>query len=124
MPEWWPKLLLFVFVSHAPLFAWRYRQTREARFAATTLTFLLLALAYALRVFAPELMLGGSPLHLYARVIAWLSAALSIGLLLGHLLRRLRDLRRAASGDTARAAPEEGAVAERQAAGVATDRQT
>ncbi len=36
MPEWTPQLLLFVFVTHLPFFAWKYQRTREIRFAATT----------------------------------------------------------------------------------------
>ncbi len=81
MPDWTPQLLLFVFVTHVPLFAWRWHRTGELRYAATTLTFALLAAVYGLRVFAPDLSLRGTPLHEWARVPALLSAAVSLGLL-------------------------------------------
>ncbi len=87
MPHWWTPLCLFVFVTHLPFFAWRYRQTGEIRFAATTLTFTLLSLTYALRVFAPELELAGMALWQWLRIPAWASAAVSLGLLARHALR-------------------------------------
>jgi hypothetical protein len=90
MPDWWPVLCLFVFLTHMPFFAWRYRRTRELRFAATTVTFALLALTYGLRVLAPDLRMDGTPLWQWVRVPAWAAAAVSIGLLAQHHLRRLR----------------------------------
>ncbi len=93
MPDWMPLLLLFVFATHMPFFAWRYRRTREIRHAATALTFALLAILYALRVFAADAALGGVPLYSYVRVPAWISAAISIGLLLRHHASRLRGSR-------------------------------
>ena len=90
MPDWMPALFLFVFVTHMPFFAWRYRKTREIRHAATALTFALLAIAYALRVFAPDATYGSVPLYRTVQVPAWISAAISIGLLLRHHLARLR----------------------------------
>jgi hypothetical protein len=80
----WPLVLLCVFATHLPFFAWRWRVTRERRYAATTLTFALLVATYGLRVFAPELHVGEAPLHEVVRVFAWLSAAVSIGLLVHH----------------------------------------
>ena len=62
MPDWWTPLCLFVFVTHMPFFAWRYRRTGEVRFAATTLTFALLSVTYAVRVFAPELEIAATAL--------------------------------------------------------------
>lgn len=93
MPEWMPQLLLFVFATHMPFFAWRYHRTREVRHAATAITFALLAIAYALRVFAAEATSGGVPLHAYVRVPAWVSALVSIGLLVRHYASRLRATR-------------------------------
>lgn len=84
MPTFPPALLLCVFATHAPFFAWRWRATGERRFAATTLTFALLTLCYALRVFAPEAALAGRPLHEWVRIPALTAAALSIGLALRH----------------------------------------
>jgi hypothetical protein len=80
-----PAILLCVFVMHLPLFAWQYHRTRELRFAAATLAFVLLVLTHARRVFAPELAWYGRPLHQEMRVVAWLAAGINIGLLL-HLL--------------------------------------
>jgi hypothetical protein len=88
MPDWTPQLLLLVFVTHLPFFAWRWLRTRELRYAATSLTFALLIVTYALRVFAPEARLGGTPAYLYFRVPAWACAAVSIGMLLRHHWRR------------------------------------
>ncbi len=90
MPEWMDELLLFVFVTHMPFFAWRYQRTHELRYAATAFTFALLAVMYGLRVFAPEVSVNELPLHGYVRVPAWIAAALSIGLLLRHALRSAR----------------------------------
>ena len=88
-----PPLLLFVFATHMPFFVWRYRRTGEQRHAATALTFALLAITYALRVFAADARCGGIPLYAYVRVPAWAAAALSIGLLLRHHAPRLRRSR-------------------------------
>ena len=88
MPEWMDKLLLFVFATHMPFFAWRYYRTSELRYAATAFTFALLALMYGLRVFAPGVAVNDVPLHAYIRVPAGIAAALSIGLLLWSAVRR------------------------------------
>jgi hypothetical protein len=90
MPDWMPQLLLFVFATHMPFFAWRWRRSGEARHAATTLTFALLTALYALQVFAPEWSWRGLPLYRWVRIPALLAAALSLGLLLRHALRGLR----------------------------------
>jgi hypothetical protein len=95
--DWIAILLLVVFTTHLPFFWWRYVRTREIRYAATSLTFALLVLAWGLRVFAPAASVGGVALHRIARVPALASALLSVGLLLRHHARRLR---RAAAGPT------------------------
>ena len=86
MPAWWPQLCLFVFLTHMPFFAWRWTQTGELRFAATTLTFALLTVTYAIRVFAPEARVGGGEAALWqwVRVPAWIAAAVSLSLLARH----------------------------------------
>jgi hypothetical protein len=89
----WPRILLFVFTTHLPFFAWRWRATGERRYAATTLTFALLVVTYGLAVFAPELRVGSAPLFQVVRVCAWLSAAVSIGLLVRHHVLRVRGAR-------------------------------
>jgi hypothetical protein len=86
----WPVVLLCVFSTHLPFFAWRWRRTRELRYAATTLTFALLVLTYSLRVFAPDLRIGDVELHKAVRVLAWTAAAVSIGMLVRHWAGRLR----------------------------------
>ena len=85
-----PELLLFVFATHLPFFLFRWARSREIRYAATSVTFALLAIAYAIRVFAPQATIGGVSLFAIARVPAWAAAAVSIGLLLRHHARRLR----------------------------------
>jgi hypothetical protein len=109
MSQWMPPILLCVFATHLPLFAWLYHRTHELRYAAATLTFVLLTVAYGLRIFAPELAWHGRPLHQEVRVVAWLAAGTSIVLLLHHFCGRLaseRRRRRARSlaGDPARRA--------------------
>ena len=89
----WPRVLLFVFTTHLPFFAWRWRATGERRYAATTLTFTLLVITYGLAVFAPELRVAGTLVFQVVRVCAWLSAAVSIGLLIRHHMHRLRASR-------------------------------
>ena len=91
MPDWWPILLLFVFATHGPFFAWRWRRTGEARFLATSITFALLALTYALRVFAEDESFRGISLFWWVRVPAWLSAVFSIGLFLRHQISRRKQ---------------------------------
>jgi hypothetical protein len=93
MPAWWPQLLLLVFVTHLPFFAVRWWRTREIRFLATSITFTLLIVTYALRVFAPEAALRGIPLFWWVRVPAWLAAAVSIGLLVHYRVGRAADSR-------------------------------
>ena len=93
MPDWMPQLLLLVFVTHLPLFAWRWHRTGELRFAAMTLTFALLVTVYGLRVFAPDPGLRGTPLHEWARIPALLSAAVSLSLLARHLRRKRANRR-------------------------------
>ena len=85
----WPRVLLFVFTTHLPFFAWRWRATGERRYAATTLTFALLVITYGIAVFAPQLRVGDTPLYQIVRVAAWTSAAVSIGLLVRHHAGRL-----------------------------------
>ena len=89
----WPRVLLFVFITHLPFFVWRWHTTGERRYAATTLTFALLVLTYGLAVFAPELRVGETQLFEIVRVVAWASAAVSIGLLARHHAARLRSKR-------------------------------
>jgi hypothetical protein len=86
----WPLVLFLVFVTHLPFFAWRWRATRERRYAATTLTFALLVITYGLALFAPQLHVGDTPLFAIVRVFAWLSAVVSIALLIRHHVLRLR----------------------------------
>ena len=80
-------LALFVFGSHLPFFAWRWWRTRETRYAATSLTFSLLVLAYSLRLFVPDLRVCEVELHEICRRVAWVSAVFGISMLVAHHLR-------------------------------------
>lgn len=93
MPDWWPALLLFVFATHGPFFGWRWMRTRESRHAATTLTFALLTVAYALRVFAPDAAWADVEIWKIARVVAWSAAAVSLSLLGRHAWQSARRRR-------------------------------
>lgn len=81
-------LLFWVFATHLPFFAWRYHRTGELRFAATSLTFALLAMTYGVKLWAPGASLGGVALYWWLRIPAWCAAAFSLALLARHLLRR------------------------------------
>ena len=94
MSQWMPAILFCVIATHLPLFAWLYHRTHELRFAAAALTFVLLAVAYGLRVFTPELVWYGRSLHQDVRVVAWLAAGVSIVLLLHHFCCRVAAERR------------------------------
>ncbi len=91
VPSWMPALLYGVFASHLPFFAWRWGRTGELRHAATSLTFALLVVTYALRVFAPGLEHAGMPLYAWVRIPAWASAVVSIALLVRHAHDRWRS---------------------------------
>ena len=90
MPEWFPALLYGVFATHLPFFTWRWGCRGELRHAATSITFALLVVTYALRVFAPEIEVEGVPLWSWVRVPAWICAAISLGLLAHHAFGRRR----------------------------------
>jgi hypothetical protein len=88
-----PEILLFVFATHLPFFVWKYYRTRELRFAATSITFLSLAISYSVRIFAPEWTWAGHPVHVTIRVVSWLFAAVSIWLIARHLVGRIASQR-------------------------------
>lgn len=92
-------MLLFVFATHMPFFAWRYYKTGEFRHAATALTFALLALAYAVRVFAPGAEIGGVSWFAVLRIPAWGAAAVSLSLLAQHLFGRFARAERVGEGN-------------------------
>jgi len=94
-----PPVLLFVFVTHMPFFAWRYYKTREFRHAATALTFALLAVAYAVRVFAPAAEIGGMSWFSVLRIPAWGAASVSLTLLAHHWCGRFARAERAEEGN-------------------------
>ena len=87
MPD---ALLLAVFATHLPFFVWRYRATGELRHAATSLTFVLLATAYALRLFAPEFEIAGVGVPGTVRRIALLAACVSVSMLLHRFWQKYR----------------------------------
>jgi len=94
VPDWTPDVLLFVFATHLPFFLWRWKRTGETRYAATSLTFALLVVAYAFRVLAPQATLADVAIHRIVRGPALLSAGVSIGLLIRHHARRIARRRR------------------------------
>ena len=86
-------MLLGVFATHLPFFAWRWWRSGETRHAATTVTFALLVVTYSLQVLAPGVRIADVEIQPWIRRTAWAAAALSLGLLARHLVRRSSERR-------------------------------
>lgn len=82
MPNWLVWFLLIVFVVHLIAFGRLALIHRNLRYSLITLTFLLLVGAFGLRLGAPDLMVGDLPLHWFLRRAAWVSAAVTITMLI------------------------------------------
>jgi len=91
-----PAALLVVFLVHLAAFAWLGIRRRQAYYAALVVTFTLLSLTMALRIFAPDLnLVEGVSLASALRVAAWMAAAVSIAWTLTRVwTRRKRAPRR------------------------------
>jgi hypothetical protein len=86
--------LLAVFLVHLLVFGLLGWRRRQAYYLALVITFSLLSLSIALRLWWPDLTLGQRPLFAWLRALAWVSAAVSIGWTLTRILIR----RKAQSG--------------------------
>lgn len=82
MPPWLVRALLAVFAVHLVVFGRLAITRRERYYVVVSATFALLVLAFSLRIAAPTLTLGGVGIHWYPRVAAWVSAAISLVLLI------------------------------------------
>jgi hypothetical protein len=76
-----PTAILFlIFLLHLAAFAFLGLRRRQPYYLALVVTFALLSASLGVRLFAPEIALGGDlALHHALRVAAWPAAAVSIG---------------------------------------------
>ncbi len=91
-----PWFLLLVFVVHLMVFGTLAVRRREGYYLALVVTFALLTCSLGMRLFLPEINLGGQELSQWVRWAAWLAALVSISWGVGRFVRR-RGSRRARS---------------------------
>jgi hypothetical protein len=101
MGKWYDPVMFLLFAAHlVPMLVVGIKR-RELYYLAPITTFALLTLTFGLRLFAPELEVGGRPLHEPVRYAAWTAAAVSIPLLILRIRQRRRDRRaQAAQSDS------------------------
>jgi len=91
MGNWYDLLMFALFAAHLiPLLIVGVKR-RELYYLAPVTTFALLTLTFGLRLFAPELEVGSTPLHEPVRYAAWAAAAVSIPLFVIRFRQRRRD---------------------------------
>jgi hypothetical protein len=82
--------LLAIFLVHLFAFGLLGLRRRQAYYLALMLTFSLLSLSIALRLWWPDWVVGQRPLFEWLRYLAWLAAAVSIGWTLTRIVQRRR----------------------------------
>ena len=97
MKLWYDPVMLVLFAAHLVPMLFVGFKRRELYYLAPITTFSLLTATFALRVFAPDLQVGDTPLHVPVRYAAWAACAVSIPL----LILRIRTRRRARAGSSA-----------------------
>ncbi len=84
-------VLMLLFAAHLAGFSILGLRRREWYYLALVMTFGLLTGAFALRLLAPGLEVGGAPLYLWLRYAAWVAAAVSISWTATRMQRRRRN---------------------------------
>ncbi|NKI35183.1 hypothetical protein HFP89_08390 [Wenzhouxiangella sp. XN79A] len=91
MSAWYDPVMFVLFAAHlVPMLVVGLKR-REIYYLAPITTFALLTATFGLRLFAPELQVGSTPLHVPVRYAAWAAAAVSIPLFIVRLCRRRRE---------------------------------
>lgn len=91
MSHWYDPIMFVLFAAHLIPMLIVGLKRRERYYLAPITTFALLTLTFGLRLFAPELEIGGRPLHEPVRYAAWTAAAVSIPLLILRIRKRRLD---------------------------------
>lgn len=84
-------ILLAIFLAHLTAFAALGMRRRQKYYIALVLTFSLLSLSIALRLWWPDWVMGQRPLFEWLRYLAWLAAAVSVGWTLTRIVQRRRS---------------------------------
>jgi len=91
MPYWLLTSLIAVFSIHFVIFSRLALRKHQAYYFIVSATFLLLIVSFSLRLSDLRIMIGTFYLHSMLRAAAWLTAAVSISLLLHRKLSRRSD---------------------------------
>ena len=78
MPHWLIQSLLVVFGVHLLLFSRAWYRRRSLRLAVTSVTFALLVVAFALRLWLPQAQVAGVAIWWLPRGLGWGGALLSL----------------------------------------------
>ena len=90
MSDWYVPVMFVLFAAHLVPFVVIGIKRRQLYYIAPVITFSLLTAAFGLRLFAPELEVGGRPLHEPVRYAAWIACAVSIPLFIVRIRQRRR----------------------------------
>ena len=82
--------LVALFAIHMIAFVRLGMKRRERYYAALVVTFALLTATFAVRLVAPDAMIGSLELHRGLRMLAWVSAAVTLTWTIVRLVRRRR----------------------------------
>jgi hypothetical protein len=88
MPEWLIAALSVLFLIHLLAFARLAIVQGEAYYWLVSCVFLALTTSFGLRLFAPEIAWGQTPIYLTLRYLAWLLAGISLPMLIRRLWKR------------------------------------
>ena len=95
MPHWQFIGLLGIFTIHLIVFLRLTVKRRKSYYALAAFSFFLLILSLLLHLWMPALELGGRKVYWYLRVGGWLTAGLSVLLMivgiLQHIIRRKKN---------------------------------
>ncbi|MDD5676210.1 MAG: hypothetical protein PHC61_18705 [Chitinivibrionales bacterium] len=82
MPHWLIAALLIVFIVHCIVFSILTIKNKSGYYLGVTVTFFLLVVAYAMRLWASDWSVAGIKGFWYFRIAAWVLAGVSIYLTL------------------------------------------
>jgi len=82
--------LIVLFAIHLIAFARLGLKRREPYYAALVMLFALLTASFGLRLLAPEAVVGGIEVYRVLRMLAWISAAITLSWTALRLIRKRR----------------------------------